>query len=155
MVSKIKLIRLILKIIKEYKKDPEKMKKTSISQYCDENIHDGRLKRFLTMSSASMQVNPFIERSSMGELVSNIIEVIKKKSVFYPEGGWNDFFLNLQSVIQKNDGEIRLKSEVSHIIIKNGVAIGVEVNGKFIRSNYVISTIPVQNLFNILDRILF
>ena len=79
----------------------------------------------------------------------------KKKSVFYPEGGWNDFFLNLQSVIQKNDGEIRLKSEVSHIIIKNGVAIGVEVNGKFIRSNYVISTIPVQNLFNILDRILF
>lgn len=109
-----------------------------------------KLYRFLLMASSSMQVNPFPERTSIGEMGINFIEVLKKKSVFYPEGGWNAIFTALCEKIKQN-GEIRTNSKVDRIIIKDKMAVGVEIGDQKIYADYVISTIPVQQLETIID----
>ena len=106
------------------------------------------------MSSSSMQVNPFPDRSSVGEIFSNFVQVMKRKSIFYPKGGWEKIFNQLKQAIEKN-GEIRISSPVSHILIENNTAVGIEVNNERIEGKYIISTIPVQQLFNIIEEGLF
>ncbi|MCK4239621.1 MAG: NAD(P)-binding protein, partial [Candidatus Lokiarchaeota archaeon] len=70
-----------------------------------------KIREFLTMASATLQVNPFIERSSAGETLQNIRKVLDIGSVYYPRGGWNEIFSRFSEKIKEN-GEIRLKSEI-------------------------------------------
>ncbi|MEJ2249324.1 MAG: FAD-dependent oxidoreductase [Candidatus Lokiarchaeota archaeon] len=102
-------------------------------------------------TSSAIQVNPFPERSSTGELLKNIKRVLEKGSIYYPNGGWNSILNGLINKIKENRGEIRQKALVSEIIIENNKAIGVRVNNQTIFGEFIISTIPVQNLFSILD----
>ncbi len=109
-----------------------------------------KIREFLTMASATLQVNPFIERSSAGETLQNIRKVLDIGSVYYPRGGWNEIFSRFSEKIKEN-GEIRLKSEIAEIIVKEGKAIGVKIGAEIIKGKKIISTIPVQQLFTILD----
>ncbi|MCK4281080.1 MAG: NAD(P)/FAD-dependent oxidoreductase [Candidatus Lokiarchaeota archaeon] len=109
-----------------------------------------KIREFLTMASATLQVNPFIERSSAGETLQNIRKVLDIGSVYYPRGGWNEIFSRFSEKIKEN-GEIRLKSEIAEIIVKEGKAIGVKIGNNIIKGDKIISTIPVQQLFTILD----
>jgi phytoene dehydrogenase-like protein len=151
MIPKIKVILLFLKIIKGVKKNIDALYGVSVEKWCVDNHVDLSIKRFLVMGSASMQVNPFETRSSIGELFQNIVNVLKKGSVFYPRGGWGVFFSGLASVIKKN-GEIRCNSEVTKIIVEDGVAVGIQLGNEVIKANKIVSTIPVQFLFKILNK---
>ncbi|MEJ2279787.1 MAG: FAD-dependent oxidoreductase, partial [Candidatus Lokiarchaeota archaeon] len=114
-------------------------------------LFDPQIRNFLRLTSSAIQVNPFPERSSTGELLKNIKRVLEKGSIYYPNGGWNSILNGLINKIKENRGEIRQKALVSEIIIENNKAIGVRVNNQTIFGEFIISTIPVQNLFSILD----
>ena len=97
-------------------------------------------------------VTPEIENASLGEFIYAIQMLMKSgRSASYPKGGWKTIFDKLTQIIQEN-GEIRMKSKVKHIKIKNKIAQGVELaNGDFIDADNIIAAIPSQHIFQILD----
>ncbi|TFF90631.1 MAG: NAD(P)/FAD-dependent oxidoreductase [Promethearchaeota archaeon] len=152
LIPRIKTIKTIWKLRKKVKKDPNKLFDVSFKEYFEQNDIDPRIRLFLKLASSSMQVNPHMDRSSIGEFYLNFIEVIKKRiSVNYPQGGWSTFFTKLSEVIEANSGIIQTESEVEKIIVDNGIATGVIVNGEQMKAKNIVSTIPVQRLFEILD----
>lgn len=68
----------------------------------------------------------------------------------FPNGGIKGIIDALESVIKKNEGEIRTKSDVKKIIIDDNVAIGVELtDGETIESDIVIHNAGPRFLLNI------
>lgn len=61
----------------------------------------------------------------------------------YLEGGSDTLLRAIELDIKKNGGEIRLSQPVKHVIIKNGVATGVETYQGVEDFDVVISTIPL------------
>ena len=112
------------------------------------------IERYITMASSAVQVNPFPDRSSAGETLHNVRRILELGSVFYPKGGWEKIFTSFIEKIKENNGEIRRNCEVNAIIVENSKAVGVKVRGSIIYGEKIISTIPVQQLFNILDETL-
>lgn len=151
MIPRLNAIKTLVKLYRKVKKDAREMYETSISDFFNEENVDPRVRIFFKIGSASMQVNPFMDRSSIGELMKNTVQVIKKKSVFYPKGGWSTFFDGFQQCIDKNDGLIKLDTKVDQIVVESGRATGIKTDEGVITGRHIISTIPVQYLFDLLD----
>jgi len=132
-------------------RDFEKLYDVSLEEWYKNEKIIPEIERYITMASSAVQVNPFPERSSAGETLHNVRRILEFGSVFYPRGGWNEIFSRFIDKIQENKGEIRKNSEVNEIIVENSKAIGVKVGDNIIYGNKIISTIPVQKLFTILD----
>ncbi|MHA1294149.1 MAG: phytoene desaturase family protein [Promethearchaeota archaeon] len=110
-------------------------------------------KLYLKLITGSMQVCPFLERASIGELRRNLAEVMKKRiSVTYPIGGWKLIFERLQKRIIENGGKILTSHEVDDIIIKDKKAIGVKCNNRVFQANNIIIAVPVQEIFSFLNK---
>ncbi len=143
--ERLKALRMMLSIKRG---NFDSLKGKSVQQWMDENNIQGGLRRYFTLVSASMMVCPFIERSSIGEMLINISKVLKTGySVMYPAGGWQKLIDLYIKTINKN-GEIRYKSKVDSIIIEGGRARGVRVGNEIIEAKNVITCVPVQHLFD-------
>lgn len=152
MVPTLKTLKLIVNIKKMEDKDFEALYDTSLEDwFAKEKVHP-KIQKFLTMASSAIQVNPFTERSSAGELLQNVKKILDFGSSYYPKGGWNQIFQRFMDYIKGNNGEIRLKEEVNEIVVENSRAIGVKVGNELIKGEKIISTIPVQQLFSILNQ---
>lgn len=150
MVPFFKTLKLMLKIKKMTEQEFIDLYDMSLEEWFNKENITTKIRKFLTMASATLQVNPFIERSSAGETLQNIRKVLDIGSVYYPRGGWSEIFSRFSEKIKEN-GEIRLKSEISEIIVKESKVIGVKIGVEIIKGDKIISTIPVQQLFTILD----
>lgn len=151
MVPFISTLKLLLKIKNMDESDFHKLYDVSLEEWFDKESIRPQLRKFLKITSSAIQVNPFPERSSIGELLHNIRRVLEVGSVYYPKGGWESIFSQLIDVINHNNGIIKINSKVKEIIVERGRCIGVKVDDEIINANHVISTIPVQYLFSILD----
>ncbi|MHA1821717.1 MAG: phytoene desaturase family protein [Promethearchaeota archaeon] len=160
----LKAIKIMRKLNKE---SQEKFLKTSLKEFFDKYEIDKDVQKFFLMASASMMVNPYPERSSLGEIYYSFLEVIKKGSVFYPDGGWNTIISNLeQSIMDRENGsQILLNTRVNKIIIKDNKAIGVEIepansegseenkiqSARKVLGDYIISSVHASELDKIID----
>lgn len=66
-----------------------------------------------------------------------------KEKLGYLEGGSDTLLQAMKADIEKNGGEIRLKSPIKRVHIENGEVVGVETDGQVERFEKVISTIPL------------
>jgi protoporphyrinogen oxidase len=64
----------------------------------------------------------------------------------YPKRGPGQLYEAMADEIRALGGEIRLHSRVDRILMENGRAVGVAVNGEELPGDYVISTMPVKDL---------
>ncbi|MHA1757582.1 MAG: phytoene desaturase family protein [Promethearchaeota archaeon] len=109
-------------------------------------------KTYLKLITGSMQVCPFLERASVGELMRNLKEVVKKRiSVTYPIGGWKLIFEQLISCINKERGKILTDCEVKEILIENNEAKLVKTEKGDFKAKMIVIAVPVQNIFSFLD----
>ncbi len=147
-----KTLFFMIKVLKRMDDEEiEELYDVSLQEWFEqEDVHEG-IRRYLTIASSGMQVNPFPERSSAGELMHNMQRVRSEGSIFYPKGGWETMFSNFEEKIEEEDGEIRLDSEVEEILVEDSKAVGVKVDGEKIEADVVVNTVPVQNLFDMLD----
>ncbi|MHA1385758.1 MAG: phytoene desaturase family protein [Candidatus Helarchaeota archaeon] len=124
----------------------------SIKDHWKDLIKNENIWAIIRLLAAGIMVTPEIENASLGEFLYAIQMLMKSgRSASYPKGGWKIILNKLANIIQEN-GEIRTKTKVKHIKIKNKTAKGVElVNGEFIQGDTIIVAIPSQQLFNILD----
>lgn len=146
--EKLSLIKIMVGMIRE---DFSALKTTSVEEWMDKQNMAGGMRRYFHLVSASMQVCPFIEKASAGEMLMNMQKVLKAgKSVMYPKGGWEPLYDMFTSKIKEN-GEIRTEAKVERINVNGGKAIGVVVNGETIEAGAVVNSVPAQELFDILD----
>ena len=97
----------------------------------------------------------FTEKTSAGETFLNIQKILKNgHSAEYPVYGWRPIHKALINEIEKS-GKIRLRSKVEKVLIKNGKAAGVLVDGKEYFADRIVINIPVQEIFGILDEKMF
>ncbi len=146
-----KTIRLLLQIKKMKEEELQKMYNISLNEWFKKENIPLQIQKYLTMTSSAIQVNPFPERSSAGELLHNIQRVLERGSAYYPRGGWEPILTQFTDTINENGGKIKLTSKVDGILVEHGVCKGVKIDEKAIYGKETISTIPVQNLFTILD----
>lgn len=144
-MERLKALKIMLSIKKG---NFESLKSKSVEEWLDENNIGGGLRRYFTLVSASMMVCPFIERSSIGEMLLNVSKVLKTGySVMYPAGGWQKLIEIYIKTINKK-GKLQYKSKVNSIIFESGKARGVRVNSEIIEAKNVITCVPVQQLFD-------
>jgi len=131
--------------------DPADLLDTPVSVWMDRVGLSGGLRRYMTLVTASMQVCPFIERASAGEMMLNFQSVLKKgKSVMYPTRGWGWIYEVLTETIREN-GEIRTGVPVTSVEIREGRAVGVRAGDELIQAQNVILNLPSQEVFSVLD----
>ncbi|UCD85132.1 MAG: NAD(P)/FAD-dependent oxidoreductase, partial [Deltaproteobacteria bacterium] len=142
--ERLKLIKLMTRLRRESFAD---LKSVSVKEWMDREGIRGGMRRYFTLVSASMMVCPFIEKSSIGEMLTNMQKVLQTgRSVMYPLGGWEPLFnLFLEKIKEK--GEVRVKTKVDRIVIEEGKAVGVKVGEELIRGKAVITCVPCQKLF--------
>ena len=93
---------------------------TSVEDWMNTSNIKGGLKDYFHLVSASMQVCPFLDRSSVGEMFLNIQSVLKKGySAMFPTQGWGYIYESLEDTINSN-GEIRPDSKVAKVIVEDG-----------------------------------
>jgi phytoene dehydrogenase-like protein len=151
MVPFISTLKLLLKLKKMEEREFQALYDISLEDWFEQENIRPELRKFLIMTSSAIQVNPFPERSSAGELLHNIKRVLEIGSIYYPKGGWESIFAQFIQSINENSGVIKTRSEVQEIIVENGKAISVKVNDEKMKASNVICTIPIQKLFSILD----
>ncbi|MHA1490997.1 MAG: phytoene desaturase family protein [Promethearchaeota archaeon] len=151
MVPFLKTVKFVLKITKMKDKDFEALYDMSLEEWFKKEELIPEIRKYVTMASSGVMVNPFMDRSSAGEFLHNVNRIMNIGSIFYPKGGWGAIFSRFSEKIKENKGDIRLNSEVKEIIIENSKAVGVKVGDETIKGETIISTIPVQQLFTILD----
>ncbi len=106
---------------------------------------------FLKYITSSLQVCPFFDRASMGELRRNWGEYIKKRiGGTYPIGGWKLIFERLLNKIQKENGQILTNKKVDEVILENFQAIGVKCEDEVFNSKNIVIAVPVQEIFTFL-----
>ena len=144
-------LRVLGVLIKLRRQSPEDLLETTVAQWMDEMGFSGGLRRYMTLVSGSMQVCPFTERSSAGEMLLNFQSVLKKgKSVMYPTKGWKWIYDTLNHAIERN-GEVRTETKVDSLMVEKGQAVGVRVGDEEIRAEKVVVNLPCQELFTLLD----
>ena len=129
----------------------DELKRVSIQSWMDEKGMGRRLRRLFTATSATLNVNPFVERSSVGGLLLNLKKVGESEvGAAYPAGGWKPIFRLFQDWIGKK-GQVRTSTPVESIMVQNGRAVGIRTREGNITAERVASSIPCQELFKILD----
>jgi phytoene dehydrogenase-like protein len=129
----------------------DELKRVSLKAWMDEKGMGRRIRRLFTATSATLNVNPFVERSSVGELLLNLKKVGESEvGAAYPVGGWQPIFRLFQDWVGKN-GEVRTAAPVESIVVQGGRIVGVRTREGNISAEKVVSSIPCQGLFNILD----
>jgi len=138
-------------VIKMRRQDPGSLLETSVEDWMMQTgLADG-VRRYLIWVTASMQVCPFTDRASMGELILNFQAVLKKgKSAMYPIHGWKPIYDALVSEIER-EGEIRLNAKVDSVVVKDGRATGVMVGEELIEAERVVVNLPCQQIFSVID----
>jgi phytoene dehydrogenase-like protein len=124
----------------------------SVEEWQDKRKFNEQGTLFLRYVTSSLQVCPFLERASMGELRRNLGEVIRKRiSATYPIGGWKLIFDRLLEKITKGNGQILTKKKVDEVILEDNQAKGVKCEDQIFNCKKVVIATPVQEIFNFLD----
>jgi len=147
-LERLKALAVLLRVKRS---DPVDLLDTPVSVWMDRAGLSGGLRRYLTLVTASMQVCPFIERASAGEMLLNFRSVLRKgKSVMYPTRGWGYIYDTLTETI-RGSGEIRTGVPVTSVEVRDGRAVGVRAAGELIPAENVVLNLPSQEIFSVLD----
>ena len=126
--------------------------RTSVEAWFAEKDISPALRRFFTLMTSGLLVNPYMERASAGEMLRNLFKLVKSGLPNgYPAGGWQSLFDTLIGTIEQR-GEVRTSSSVQEILVEGGQARGAKLDGELVRARNVVAALPAQNLFTILDR---
>lgn len=141
--DKLKGIKMIGKVKRG--NHSEEMEKT-VKEWMDEQGISGGLRKYFHLVSASMMVCPFIEKASIGEMLSNMKKVLNGGiSVMYPKGGWQPLIDFFKDKILEN-GEIRFDSPVEKVAMDGRKAVGVYVKGELIGGKKIVLSMPSLEL---------
>jgi len=90
-----------------------------------------------------------LNETSAGEFVRCFRDTILSKSSAYPKGGCISIPKGFAAIVEKNNGEIRLKTRVKKIVIERGAATGVVTSdGETLHAPVIISNADIKSSLN-------
>jgi len=155
-LDKLKMLPRVFDIIRANEETLRELDSQSLSKTI-EIYGKGKMKLVLELFSRVSSTVNNLDLVSTGEMIraqKNLItrgSKIKYQTVGYPKKGLVYCSKILAEYITKNGGEILQNTPVTKIIIEDAKAKGIIANHKEYFSDYVVSNILVQKLFNIAD----
>lgn len=149
--DKLKILPNILRLLFASEKTMKNLDNVSITATI-KRYGKGKMKLILEVFSRSITTMNNLDKISTGEMFRAQRNLYRgSKPVGYPVGGLESISKKFADIIEKNNGKILLGRKVNKIIIKKNKAIGVISNDEEFYCDYVVSNIPVQELFKIAD----
>ncbi|HTE58671.1 MAG TPA: phytoene desaturase family protein [Verrucomicrobiae bacterium] len=108
---------------------------SSMNRYVHKYFKDPRLQQLMQYQLAFLGASPY----NAPALYSLMSHIDYKQGVYYPEGGLYQVIRSLEKLAKKHGTVIHLKSPVEKIIVTDGKASGVIVDGKKLHADVVIS----------------
>ncbi len=144
-----KISKLLLKLSTAKKK---KNLGVSVQDWINNHNFNEPSLLYLKLIASSMQVCPFLDRASLGELRRNLSEVLKKRiSVSYPIGGWKLIFERLFDKINKDKGKIVTNQCVEQIVVEGKSATKIKTQNHTYTAKRIVIAVPVQQIFEFLN----
>ncbi len=139
-----------------------------LNDWIDSITSDPGLKMMFFYLGCSTSVGNRFETYSAGEMIYILKEIIESGSKMSQlagvvKGGMNSILQPLADYINSHGGEVRLGSPVDSVEIKNGKAVGVNVEVgeslfhsqvlevETIKADFVIITQPLWNIFSVIE----
>jgi len=150
-IDKLKILPNILRLLFASEKTLKRLDEVSITETI-KKYGKGNMKLILEIFSRSITTVNNLDRISTGEMFRAQRNLYRgSKPVGYPKGGLNAIHQKLADIIRNNGGNIKLQTPVEKIIIKNGKAVNVKINGKIQSYDYFIYSGLLQSFFSIVD----
>jgi phytoene dehydrogenase-like protein len=131
---------------------PEPLFDTTVADWLDQLHALGHVRDYFLLVCASMQVCPFLDQASAGELLANLSSVLARGISFtYPSRGWYALIDDLVAAITQH-GEIRTGVTVERVRLDHGRATGVVLQGgEEVSADTVILALPAPQVFGLVD----
>ncbi len=150
--DKLKILPNILQLLIAGEKTMKRLDNVSITETINHYGH-GKMKLILEIFSRSISTVNNLDNISTGEMFRAQRSLLKgSKPVGYPKKGLGIIHQKLADAILKQGGVIQTDTPVQKIIIRDGKATGVTVDGKDLPFDVVVSSMLVQDLFTIADK---
>jgi protoporphyrinogen oxidase len=151
-IDKIKILPNILRLLFVNEKILKRLDSISMTQTI-ERYGRGKMKLVLEIFSRSISTVNNLDRISTGEMFRAQRTLLKgSKPVGYPKNGLGEIHEKLSKAITLSGGVIKTGTSVQKILIEEKKAAGLLVDNQEHRFDTVISTVPVQQLFSIVDK---
>lgn len=142
----------VLNLFKKWT-DVEDVLNVSLKDWLSEQTESEEAKRIFKILSTSLIITPLDKfDASLGELVRTIKRMVESgEGAAYPVGGWKTIIDKLVKGVENNGGEIRTSTKVDEVIVKEGLASGVKVNGDIIDADKIVLGIRHQLIDSLVD----
>ena len=112
----------------------------------------GKMKLTLYLMTSVITTSNDLSVISTGETFMaqrDLLRLYGEKAVGYPRKGSGTLAENLAKAVKKQGGKIHLGRKVEEIVVDDGIAKGIIVEGEMKEFDVIISNVPIQNLFSI------
>ncbi len=148
--DKIAILPRIFQLIATRRKKIEEMKKISMEEII-KKYGRGKLKLILEIFPRLITTVNDLSKISAGETFFAQRELLGGHPVVYPYNGLNSISNSIAEYIKMNGGRIFLKKKIDKIIIEDGIAKGIKIGNEEKEYDIIVSTVPVQRIFSIVD----
>lgn len=155
-LDKIKLLPRVFQLFFYYRESQLKKLDLVPIAISLKQFKNDKLKHALELFSRGISTFNDLSMISTGETIRSLPKLLRgTHSLGYPIGGLKNISNAYADFIIGNQGTIIYGTTVEEIVVENNRAQGVVVDGLFKNFDIVISSMPVQNLFSIVDESCF
>lgn len=138
-------LKLFMKVFELDEKEIESIYFKDLESWVKEFTEDKTILTFISgICGQYFCIPPSL--ASAGEFVRCFQSVLKKRSSAYPIGGCSSIPEAYIKIIEKNGGKVKIQKKVEKIIVKDGIARGVFVDGEFVSSDIVVSNVDIKEM---------
>ena len=148
-MDKIKMIPRIFQLLFSRKSTISSLKDVSMAQTI-QRYGTGKLTLTLELFPRLITTVNDLTRISTGDTFFAQRELMGSSPVSYPVGGIGSIGKKFAWCTAQNGGVIHHK-KVDHVIVENGIARGIQVEGKEEYFDVIVSNLPVQNFFSLVS----
>jgi len=150
--DKIKILPNILRLLLASEKTMRRLDNIPMTETIN-HYGRGKMKLILEIFSRSISTVNNLDKISTGEMFRAQRSLLKgSKPVGYPKKGLGIIHEKLAHAVLQQGGKILTGTPVQKIIMHDGHAVGVTVDGRDLPFDRIVSTVLVQHLFSIADK---
>jgi protoporphyrinogen oxidase len=150
-LDKLKILPNILRLLHADEQQLQELDSISMTETINQ-YGKGKMKSILEIFSRSITTINNLDKISTGEMFRAQKNLYQgSKPVGYPINGLNSIHTTLSTYIKTNGGIIHLNTPVKKIQIEDNQATGIITQHHIHHFNSVVSNVPIQELFSIID----
>ena len=148
-IDKMKMIPLLLHLLIARPSTLASLEKVPMTETI-KKYGRGKMKPVLGLLPRVITTVNDLSRIATGETFRALRnQLYGEKAVGYSREGIGTLAENFATAVKKHGGKIHIGRKVEEIVVDDGIAKGIIVEGKMKEFDLIISNVPIQNLFSI------